>query len=67
MSANGRRLLDADEAATLLGITRRQIYAMARDGSIPHLRIGRYLKFRRAALELWVGEQEIGSRSHTPP
>jgi excisionase family DNA binding protein len=61
MTSNGRLLLDADEAAELLGVTRRHLYALTRDHGLPHVRIGRYLKFRREALERWVEEQEVGA------
>jgi excisionase family DNA binding protein len=61
MTENGRLLLDADQAAELLGLTRKQIYKLAREHQIPHLKVGRYLKFRRESLEAWIREQEIGA------
>lgn len=55
---NGRLLIDADEAAELLAVTRAQVYRAARDGGLPSVKIGRYLRFRREALAAWVIEQE---------
>jgi len=61
-NGNGRLLLDADEAASLLGVTRRQILALARDRSVPFVKVGRYVKFRAESLEAWVRDQETGAR-----
>jgi excisionase family DNA binding protein len=58
MTDDGRLLLDVEEAAQLLGLTPRHISALARAHEIPHLRIGRYLRFRRESLEHWVRERE---------
>jgi excisionase family DNA binding protein len=43
-------LLDAREAARLLSMTPSALRAAARRGSIPTVRIGRRLRFRRSAL-----------------
>ncbi|MGO9972750.1 MAG: helix-turn-helix domain-containing protein [Solirubrobacteraceae bacterium] len=50
MSDNARLLIDADEAAELLGISRRQLYALARERALPYVRVGRYLRFRLSAV-----------------
>ena len=50
-------LLTLDEAATLLKVPKSWIYERTRKGAIPHLKLGKYLRFPRAALLQWVGAQ----------
>jgi excisionase family DNA binding protein len=45
------RLLTADEVAELLRLPVSTIYDLARTGRLPHLRIGRALRFSRRDLE----------------
>jgi excisionase family DNA binding protein len=56
-----RLLIDADQAAALLAISRRQVYMLARAHAIPHVRVGRYLRFRLRSLERWIDDQEEAS------
>jgi excisionase family DNA binding protein len=53
-------LLDAETAASLLGIPRSSIYAYAKRGEPPHVKIGRHLKFIRSDLERALGERRAG-------
>ncbi len=50
-------LLTLDEAATLLKVPKSWIYERTRKGAIPHLKLGKYLRFPRAALLQWVSTQ----------
>ena len=56
-------LLTADEVATLLRVTPAWVYAETRRSRIPHLRLGRYVRYRQSALELWMQEVEQSSDS----
>lgn len=49
-----RLLITAEEAATLLGLARPQLYALARGELIPTVRVGRKVMFSPTALETWV-------------
>ena len=49
-------ILDVDEAAALLRISRRTIYNRVKAGTIPHARVGRKLLFSRAKLSQWVAD-----------
>ena len=51
-------LLTADEVAERLRMTRAWVYAETRAERIPHLRLGRYIRYRRAAIEDWIVEME---------
>jgi excisionase family DNA binding protein len=52
------RLLTADDVAERLGVPKTWVYARAREGRIPTVRLGRYYRFRPVALEDWILEQE---------
>jgi excisionase family DNA binding protein len=54
-------LLDAEEAARLLKVPRSTLYELVRSRGLPHVRIGdRGLRFTRADLARWVGENSFG-------
>jgi excisionase family DNA binding protein len=53
------RLLAAEDVAAILGVRSTFVYALARRGELPAVRIGeRYVRFRSEALERWILEQE---------
>ena len=58
------RLLTADELAERLGMKTEWVWAQARAGRIPHVRLGRYRRFRESAVEEWLRELEIGGTGH---
>jgi excisionase family DNA binding protein len=54
-------LLDANEAARLLRVPRSTLYELVRSRGLPHVRIGRRgLRFTRADLARWLGENSYG-------
>lgn len=53
-------LLIAAEVASLLRMTSGWVYAETRANRIPHLRLGRYVRYRRSAIVQWMGEIEMG-------
>ena len=57
---NMDQLLTADELAERLGIKTEWVWAQARAGRIPHVRLGRYRRFRESAVEAWLPELETG-------
>lgn len=59
-SALHEPLLDASAAATLLAVRPSWIYEAVRAGRLPHLKIGRHIRFLRSDLERWVLEQRCG-------
>lgn len=50
--------IDADTAAELLGVNVFTLYRWVREGRVPAIRLGRSVRFRVAALEAWLLEQE---------
>jgi excisionase family DNA binding protein len=54
------QLLTADDVADLMQVTRAWVYAETRRNALPHLRLGRYVRYRRAAIEGWMLAVERG-------
>lgn len=54
------RLIDATAAGELLGVPTSWVLAEARSNRVPHIRLGRYVRFRRDALLQWALEREQG-------
>jgi len=46
-------LLTAEQAAELLGVPKTWVLAEARADRIPHVRLGRYVRFDADALRAW--------------
>ncbi len=53
-------LLNANQTAALLAISERTLWSMTNAGMIPSVRIGRSVRYRRAALLEWVIDRERG-------
>jgi excisionase family DNA binding protein len=54
-------LLTADEVAALLQVTKAWVYAQTRARRIPHVPLGRYVRYRRSAVLQWIAERERSS------
>jgi len=48
-----KALLNAEQAAELLGVPKSWVFAEARADRIPHVRLGRYVRFDGDALDQW--------------
>jgi excisionase family DNA binding protein len=60
-------LLDAGEVAALLNVPISWVREQTRTGTIPHLRLGRYVRFERDAVVDWLEERRAGQwRKHKP-
>lgn len=56
------RLLTAAEVAAFLCVKESWVREATRDGRLPHLRLGRYRRYRLSDIERWLTEQEVGGR-----
>lgn len=54
------RLLDAGEAGELLSVPKSWVLAEARADRIPHVRLGRYVRFDGAELVAWWESRRRG-------
>jgi excisionase family DNA binding protein len=52
--SNVPKMLTAEEASVLLRVRLPQLYALARDGVIPSVRVGRAVRFSSARLKAWI-------------
>jgi excisionase family DNA binding protein len=50
--------MTADELARRLHVTLAWVYAETRAGRIPHLKLRRYVRYRRSAIAEWLREAE---------
>jgi excisionase family DNA binding protein len=65
------RLVDAKAVAELLGVPVSWVREQTRAGAIPHVRLGRYVRFDEAAVRAWVAEcsrpgRPVALRRHDP-
>jgi excisionase family DNA binding protein len=57
---NPDRLLTADEVAAMLHVTKSWVYDQTRQHRMPHVRLGRYVRYRRSAVDRWIEQIEAG-------
>jgi excisionase family DNA binding protein len=63
------RLVDAGEVAERLGVPVTWVREATRAGYLPHVRLGRYRRYRLDRVLAWLEEQEAGGapwRKHRP-
>jgi excisionase family DNA binding protein len=64
------RLLTAEQAAELLNVPAKWPLEQARSGAIPHVKLGRYVRFDEGDLLAWVESLKSGGgpafRKHRP-
>jgi len=47
-------LLTVEDLAPLLRVRPEWLYAAARRGTVPSVKVGRYVRFRKADIEEWI-------------
>ena len=55
-------LIDAGQAAKLLGIHPKTLQKMAREGRVPRIRVGKFWRFRRSELDSWLRTEVDSTR-----
>jgi excisionase family DNA binding protein len=55
-------LLRRRDAADVLGISERKIWSLTASGEIPHVRIGRCVRYPADQLQQWIRAQTKGGR-----
>lgn len=53
-------LLTAEDVAARLQVPKSWVYAESRAGRMPHVKLGRYRRYRPEALDRWVAGLEAG-------
>lgn len=59
----GSRLLEADDVAEYLGMRTDWVYREVRAGRLPHIRLGRAVRFRRESIDAWLEARERAGSS----
>ena len=54
-----KRYLTAEDAAEYLSLTVNALYQRVRSGDMPHIRMGRSLRFDIQDLDLWMRRQRV--------
>jgi excisionase family DNA binding protein len=66
----GDRLLTASEVAELLAVPETWVRETTRAGHLPHVRLGRYVRYERDEILAWVESLKSGGgpafRKHRP-
>jgi excisionase family DNA binding protein len=50
-------LLKPEEVAEMLRVARKTVIVMAREGRIPSIRVGRFVRFDAAEVKRWLNDQ----------
>ena len=56
--------MTAQEVADLLQVPKSWMYESARDGRVPHVRLGRYVRFERDQIEEWLSTIRLPGRDY---
>ena len=57
MNVSFPEIMTIGETAQYLRISQSSLYKLAQDGRIPCQKVGRHWRFRREAIDLWLGER----------
>ena len=60
-------LLTPQEIADVLGVSKSTIYQWTHQEFIPHVKLGRFVRFRQSQVEKWLAQREIKGRKSRPP
>jgi excisionase family DNA binding protein len=61
---NQKSILDIDELARYINISKQTIYKLTAEHSIPHAKLGRKLFFDKKAIDAWILRQQYGNHSY---
>jgi excisionase family DNA binding protein len=57
-SSEALALMTAGDLAAQWGVRSKHVLALARDGGLPHVKLGRYTRFRPESVQRWLDERE---------
>jgi excisionase family DNA binding protein len=60
---NDDRLMTAAEVADMLDVKVSWVRSATREGTIPHIRLGRWVRYRRSSVLAWIEQCEQPGRS----
>jgi len=57
------RLLSTQEVADLLGVKLSTIYQWTHQGFIPHVKLGKFVRFKESEIAKWIEKREVAGRT----
>ena len=63
MNETKKLLVKPPEAAAMLELSARKLWSLTAGREIPHLRIGKAVRYAVADLEAWIDSQKIPARA----
>ena len=64
-AAQNRALLTPEEVAQYFQVNRQWVYERTSKNEIPHIKVGKYLRFHREEIDRWTGGMAIPEASQT--
>lgn len=58
-SKYAERLLDVDEVADSLGVTKRFVRRLVAERRIPFVKVGKFVRFDPVEIRLWIDRQRV--------
>jgi excisionase family DNA binding protein len=58
-------LLDIDAVAVALGVTPRFVRRLIAERRIPYVKVGKFVRFDRADLDVWLDEGRVAPRRYS--
>ena len=58
------RLLNAQEIAEFIGVQQSTIYQWTHQGFIPHIKVGKLVRFREDDVMKWLSKMKTGGRKN---
>jgi excisionase family DNA binding protein len=59
-----KKLLTIDELAEMLSVSKNTIYAWTHERRIPHVKLGRNVRFNPEKIEAWLKKKEVKVKSY---
>jgi excisionase family DNA binding protein len=59
-------LLTAEQVAEMLQVPKAWMYEAAREHRIPHVKLGRYIRFEHEQLDTWLETMRSEARIYSP-
>jgi excisionase family DNA binding protein len=63
----GKEFFTIEQLSEYLNLKRSTLYLQVETGQIPHYRIGRLLRFKKAEIDEWLASHRIAPKTHRSP
>jgi len=56
---DNQRLIEIDELSSMLGVSKNTLYDWCAVKKIPHIKLGKFLRFKAADIESWLEAKRV--------